>query len=91
MSHICVTCGTQYPRSDEPPANCPICEDERQYVGPLGQKWVSLDGLQKRIATFSFKKGKSSGEFILSRTLRSGKGRFCCKQIAVAFSGIASA
>jgi len=47
MSHICVTCGTQYPTSNEPPSNCPICEDERQYVGPLGQKWVSLDESQK--------------------------------------------
>jgi hypothetical protein len=58
MSHICVTCGTQYPRSDEPPANCPICEDERQYVGPLGQKWVSLDGLQKTHRNVFFQEGE---------------------------------
>jgi glyoxylase-like metal-dependent hydrolase (beta-lactamase superfamily II) len=36
---VCVTCGVQYagPRED-----CPICEDERQYVGWDGQQWTSL-------------------------------------------------
>ncbi|GII59608.1 hypothetical protein Pth03_79970 [Planotetraspora thailandica] len=39
---ICVTCGVQYagPRED-----CPICEDERQYVGWDGQRWTSLEEL----------------------------------------------
>ena len=35
--YLCVTCGTQYPASDEPPATCPICEDPRQYVPFDGQ------------------------------------------------------
>ncbi|MGC9670429.1 MBL fold metallo-hydrolase [Planosporangium sp. 12N6] len=36
---ICRTCGVQYaaPRED-----CPVCEDERQYVGWEGQQWTSL-------------------------------------------------
>ena len=36
---ICLTCGVQYgaPRSD-----CPICLDERQYVGWDGQRWTNL-------------------------------------------------
>jgi len=40
---ICVTCGVQYggPRED-----CPICEDERQYVGWDGQKWTTLEELR---------------------------------------------
>jgi hypothetical protein len=38
-AHICITCGTQYPPSPEPPAECPICLDERQYVGHGGQRW----------------------------------------------------
>src|SRR4051794_28263748 len=40
---ICVTCGVQYggPRTD-----CPICEDERQYVGWDGQKWTTLERLR---------------------------------------------
>ena len=45
--YICVTCGTQYPESDQPPAHCPICEDERQYVNPNGQQWTTLEALQQ--------------------------------------------
>ncbi|MEZ4671810.1 MAG: hypothetical protein R3E39_28230 [Anaerolineae bacterium] len=44
---ICVTCGTQYPDSAIPPANCPICADERQYVNPNGQAWTTLEELRK--------------------------------------------
>jgi glyoxylase-like metal-dependent hydrolase (beta-lactamase superfamily II) len=44
--YICVTCGTQYPESDQPPAHCPICEDERQYVGVNGQQWTTLEALR---------------------------------------------
>jgi glyoxylase-like metal-dependent hydrolase (beta-lactamase superfamily II) len=43
---ICVTCGTQYPPSDTPPAHCPICEDDRQYIGPDGQRWTTLAALR---------------------------------------------
>src|SRR5688572_353634 len=39
---ICLTCGTQYPPAPEPPAACPICDDDRQYVRPTGQQWTSL-------------------------------------------------
>src|SRR6186713_949281 len=45
---ICTTCGTQYAPSDSPPAACPICDDERQYVPPPGQGWTTLDTLAKR-------------------------------------------
>ena len=38
---ICITCGTQFPASATPPEHCPICEDERQYVGWNGQQWKS--------------------------------------------------
>ena len=44
---LCVTCGTQFPASDTPPARCPICEDERQYVGHSGQQWTTLAELQR--------------------------------------------
>jgi glyoxylase-like metal-dependent hydrolase (beta-lactamase superfamily II) len=43
---ICVTCGTQYEASDAPPAGCPVCEDERQYVNAKGQQWTTLDDLR---------------------------------------------
>ena len=45
---ICTTCGTQYAPSEKPPAACPICDDERQYVPPPGQGWTTLDTLAKR-------------------------------------------
>ncbi len=48
MSHfICVTCGTQFAETDEPPEKCEICEDERQYVGWSGQQWTTLDELRQ--------------------------------------------
>ena len=40
-AYICVTCGIQYPPSPRPPEHCPVCEDERQYVGVNGQKWTT--------------------------------------------------
>lgn len=45
---ICVTCGTQYPASEGPPGTCPICLDERQYVGHTGQQWTTLEELAAR-------------------------------------------
>jgi hypothetical protein len=42
---ICVTCGTQYAESADPPERCPICEDPRQYVPPGGQQWTTLQRL----------------------------------------------
>jgi len=44
-NYICMTCGTQYPTAQEPPSHCPICEDERQYVGWNGQTWTTLEVL----------------------------------------------
>jgi glyoxylase-like metal-dependent hydrolase (beta-lactamase superfamily II) len=45
-NYICITCGVQYAESVLPPEHCPICEDERQYVGWGGQKWTTLKELQ---------------------------------------------
>jgi hypothetical protein len=42
-TYICVTCGTQFAPSAEPPPDCPICLDERQYVGPGGQRWTTSE------------------------------------------------
>ena len=42
---ICTACGTQYPDSAAAPAQCVICEEERQYVPPRGQTWTTLAGL----------------------------------------------
>lgn len=45
-AYLCRTCGMQYPPAPQPPAHCPICEDERQYVGMNGQEWTTLDELR---------------------------------------------
>src|SRR5688572_6486859 len=46
MYFICCTCATQFAESDAAPDGCPICEDERQYVGPDGQRWTTLEELR---------------------------------------------
>ncbi|MBA2392667.1 MAG: MBL fold metallo-hydrolase [Ktedonobacteraceae bacterium] len=44
---ICQTCGTQFAQSEQPPTTCPICCDERQYIGYNGQQWTTLARLQQ--------------------------------------------
>jgi hypothetical protein len=44
---ICTTCGTQFPPSEQQPEACPICNDERQYVGYQGQQWTTLAQMQQ--------------------------------------------
>ena len=43
--HICITCGTSYPDSRDPPSACPICDDERQFVPRGGQAWIRRENL----------------------------------------------
>jgi hypothetical protein len=38
---ICATCGVQGPGPD-----CPVCQDDRQYVPPTGQRWTTQSELQ---------------------------------------------
>ena len=45
VSFICATCGTEYPPSAAAPQHCPICEDERQYIGWNGQQWTTMPEL----------------------------------------------
>ena len=47
MHPICVTCGLQFAATDEAPTVCPICTDERQFVGWDGQRWTTLRDLQQ--------------------------------------------
>lgn len=46
-TYICETCGTQHAASEQPPAQCAICDDERQYIGWKGQRWTTLDALRR--------------------------------------------
>ncbi len=46
--YICATCGVQFSPSADAPQGCPICEDERQYVGWGGLRWTTLDELREK-------------------------------------------
>lgn len=46
-NYICVTCGTQFAETESAPENCPICEDERQYVNANGQQWTTLSAMKE--------------------------------------------
>jgi hypothetical protein len=55
MTHLCVTCGTQFPPAAPP--HCPICEDERQFVGLQGQQWITLEQLRRTHRNTLFQEG----------------------------------
>ena len=48
---ICATCAVQYPDTEQPPATCAICSDERQYVGWDGQRWTTRSELAREHVT----------------------------------------
>ena len=45
-NYICRTCGVEHSESESPPQDCPICLDERQYVGWGGQQWTTMAELK---------------------------------------------
>jgi glyoxylase-like metal-dependent hydrolase (beta-lactamase superfamily II) len=47
-SWTCEQCGAQFPDSAAPPAACPVCEDERQFVNWKGQTWLARDELAEK-------------------------------------------
>lgn len=52
---ICTTCGTQYPLTSAVNVECPICNDDRQYVPENGQGWTNLNELQKNFSLITNK------------------------------------
>ena len=46
LAYICETCGCQYTPSARPPKSCMICDDDRQYVGHQGQRWLTYPQLK---------------------------------------------
>jgi hypothetical protein len=44
-AYICTACGMQYAPSERPPAECAVCQDERQFVPVTGQGWTTLAAL----------------------------------------------
>jgi hypothetical protein len=57
-SCICTTCGTQLAPGARPPTSCPVCEDERQYVGWNGQRWTTHEAL---LETHALRLGADDG------------------------------
>jgi hypothetical protein len=45
---ICETCAVETADLTEPPPECLVCEDERQWVPAGGQRWTTLDELRER-------------------------------------------
>lgn len=48
MIWICATCAVETADLQSPPAECAICEDDRQWVPAEGQQWTTLDRLRDR-------------------------------------------
>ena len=44
-AYLCSTCGVQQAPSEDPPAQCRVCVDFRQYVGHDGQRWSTLEAI----------------------------------------------
>ncbi|MFL5860033.1 MAG: MBL fold metallo-hydrolase [Solirubrobacteraceae bacterium] len=42
---ICPACGAHFPPAASAPKRCPLCEDERQWVPPTGQRWTTIEQL----------------------------------------------
>jgi hypothetical protein len=62
---ICKTCGTQFDDRPTPPTHCPICTDERQYVGWNGQTWTTHEALR---ASHSLRIGDDAGLLAIGMT-----------------------
>jgi hypothetical protein len=48
QAYICTACGMQYPPSASTPPDCPVCQEERQFVPLAGQRWTTLEALRVR-------------------------------------------
>jgi hypothetical protein len=92
MTHLCETGGTQYSPADNEPEHCPICEDERQYVGLQGQQWTTLEKLQQTHRNTLFPGGQRNlGPSKPCPISASGSGHCLCGLATATCSGIASA
>ena len=80
MDPIGVTCGTQFAESERPPERCPICEDERQFVGWAGQEWTTLEELRARHRLALKDEGDGLLGIGASRSSRSASGRSWCRR-----------
>jgi len=44
---ICATCAVETDDLAQPPPECEVCEDDRQWVPATGQRWTTLDELRE--------------------------------------------
>jgi hypothetical protein len=56
---ICTRCGCQFDESAAAPLSCPICKDERQYLGEGGQTWTTQESIARRF-TNTFRQYESN-------------------------------
>lgn len=70
---ICTACGTQYSQSVVINAECPICNDDRQYVPGKGQTWTNLDELQSNHGVIIKKLHNSLYELIMAPSFAIGQ------------------
>ncbi len=68
-SPICETCGTQFAASVQPPTRCPVCEDDRQYIGWRGQRWTTHEALAE---SHALRLGEDAGLFALAMAAEFG-------------------
>jgi hypothetical protein len=47
QANICATCGTRYATVKTNTDACPVCNDDRQYIGDHGQQWTTYEQLSK--------------------------------------------
>lgn len=71
---ICRTCGVE--TTTPPPAQCPICEDERQWVPTTGQQWTTRQELEDEGHRLVIE-DREPGLFALRVTPRLGIGQTC--------------
>lgn len=70
---ICTTCGTQYQQMSAMNAECPICNDDRQYVPETGQGWTNLDELQNKYSLIAKKLNEHLYELIMAPSFAIGQ------------------
>ena len=73
----CEQCGAQFPENAAPPAACPVCEDERQFVNWKGQAWLTREDLAKH-HKLVWRDDLGIPGIAVSRLLRSDNARCWC-------------
>lgn len=69
MNHfICTTCGVQYDASAAVPEKCCICDEERQYINPEGQSWITIERLKEGGVYRNMIKQEETGLFSIKTT-----------------------